>query len=252
MELDVFAYYCHRSTSSQRISSTAARSVLWQVMFYIRGPQGAGKVYSEMFKDKEDNDWKYTYLIVDVTAPTATRLMLESYMPAWGICWHHFEIEAEISSKCLRWVSWQFLQLGNSAMKRHLACRLQNLPLYEVWFLIKLDCFMNEFWDLTSVQFIFHLCCSIIMTQVLESFSTFSLLVHLNPFWILVLFSASLLSWAISGQFLLLGQIKLGSNFTILERTQNKIAGFVNRNLKSNGWFGRLQCVFGSICLVFC
>jgi hypothetical protein len=28
MELDVFAYYCHRSTSSQRISSTSARSVL--------------------------------------------------------------------------------------------------------------------------------------------------------------------------------------------------------------------------------
>lgn len=54
-------------------------------MFYIRGPQGAGKVYSEMFKDKESNDWKYTYLIVDITAPTATRLMLESYMPAMPV-----------------------------------------------------------------------------------------------------------------------------------------------------------------------
>lgn len=56
-----------------------------EVMFYIRGPQGAGKVYSEMFKDKESNDWKYTYLIVDITAPTATRLMLESYMPAMPV-----------------------------------------------------------------------------------------------------------------------------------------------------------------------
>ncbi|KAH8951563.1 hypothetical protein BDL97_09G034200 [Sphagnum fallax] len=52
-----------------------------EVMFYIRGPQGAGKVYSEMFKDKEDKAWKFTYLIVDVTSPSPTRLMLESYMP---------------------------------------------------------------------------------------------------------------------------------------------------------------------------
>lgn len=56
-----------------------------QVMFYIRGPQGAGKVYSEMFKDKEDKAWKYTYLIVDITSPTSTRLMLESYMPSMPV-----------------------------------------------------------------------------------------------------------------------------------------------------------------------
>lgn len=51
-------------------------------MFYIRGPQGAGKVYSKMFKDKEDKQWKYTDLIVEITSPTPTRLTLESYMPA--------------------------------------------------------------------------------------------------------------------------------------------------------------------------
>ncbi|XP_024363124.1 probable mitochondrial import inner membrane translocase subunit TIM21 [Physcomitrium patens] len=53
-----------------------------EVMFYIRGPQGAGKVYSKMFKDKEDKQWKYTDLIVEITSPTPTRLTLESYMPA--------------------------------------------------------------------------------------------------------------------------------------------------------------------------
>ncbi|XP_010540225.1 PREDICTED: probable mitochondrial import inner membrane translocase subunit TIM21 isoform X2 [Tarenaya hassleriana] len=53
-----------------------------EINFYIRGPQGAGKVYTEMFKDKEDNQWKYTYLIVEITSPTPSRLMLESYLPA--------------------------------------------------------------------------------------------------------------------------------------------------------------------------
>jgi hypothetical protein len=37
-------------------------------MFYIRGPQGAGKVYSEMFKDEEGKAWKLIYLIVDMTS----------------------------------------------------------------------------------------------------------------------------------------------------------------------------------------
>jgi import inner membrane translocase subunit TIM21 len=50
------------------------------VMFYIRGPQGAGKVYSEMFKDEEGKAWKFIYLIVDMTSPSPTCLMLESYM----------------------------------------------------------------------------------------------------------------------------------------------------------------------------
>jgi len=49
-------------------------------MFYIRGPQGAGKVYSEMFKDEEGKAWKLIYLIVDMTSSSPTRLMLESYM----------------------------------------------------------------------------------------------------------------------------------------------------------------------------
>ncbi|PIN02542.1 hypothetical protein CDL12_24942 [Handroanthus impetiginosus] len=34
------------------------------VNFHIRGPHGAGKVYSEMFKDKVDKQWKFMYLIV--------------------------------------------------------------------------------------------------------------------------------------------------------------------------------------------
>eukprot|EP00252_Welwitschia_mirabilis_P015520 TRINITY_DN34159_c0_g1_i1.p1 TRINITY_DN34159_c0_g1~~TRINITY_DN34159_c0_g1_i1.p1 ORF type:complete len:285 (+),score=40.97 TRINITY_DN34159_c0_g1_i1:203-1057(+) len=53
-----------------------------EVNFYIRGPHGAGKVYSEMFKDKLDNTWKFTYLIVDITSPTKTQILLESYVPA--------------------------------------------------------------------------------------------------------------------------------------------------------------------------
>ncbi|KAJ7516302.1 hypothetical protein O6H91_22G052200 [Diphasiastrum complanatum] len=52
-----------------------------EVVFFIRGPQGAGKVHSEMFKDKADKNWKFTYLIVDVMKPTPVRLMLESYVP---------------------------------------------------------------------------------------------------------------------------------------------------------------------------
>jgi import inner membrane translocase subunit TIM21 len=50
-------------------------------MFYIHGPQGAGKVYSEMFKDEEGKAWRFIYLIVDVTSSSPTRLILESYMP---------------------------------------------------------------------------------------------------------------------------------------------------------------------------
>lgn len=53
-----------------------------QINFYIRGPHGAGKVYTEMFKDKVDKQWKYTYLMVDISAPSKTLLMLESYVPA--------------------------------------------------------------------------------------------------------------------------------------------------------------------------
>ena len=53
-----------------------------QVNFYIRGPHGAGKVFTEMFKDKTDNKWKYTYLIVQINSPSRAELMLESYLPA--------------------------------------------------------------------------------------------------------------------------------------------------------------------------
>lgn len=53
-----------------------------EVQFFIRGPHGVGKVHSEMFKDKVDKLWKFTYLIVDILSPSPTRLMLESYVPA--------------------------------------------------------------------------------------------------------------------------------------------------------------------------
>ncbi|KAG8653714.1 hypothetical protein MANES_05G052500v8 [Manihot esculenta] len=52
------------------------------VNFYIRGPHGAGKVSAEMFKDKVDKQWKYTYLIVQIMQPSQSQLILESYMPA--------------------------------------------------------------------------------------------------------------------------------------------------------------------------
>ncbi|KAK4416056.1 putative mitochondrial import inner membrane translocase subunit TIM21 [Sesamum alatum] len=52
------------------------------VNFHIRGPHGAGKVYSEMFKDKVEKQWKFMYLIVEVTTPSPAQLMLESYVPA--------------------------------------------------------------------------------------------------------------------------------------------------------------------------
>ncbi|ESQ37652.1 hypothetical protein EUTSA_v10028875mg [Eutrema salsugineum] len=53
-----------------------------EVNFFIRGPQGAGKVYTEMFRDKTDKEWKYTYLIVEILTPSPAKLMLESYLPA--------------------------------------------------------------------------------------------------------------------------------------------------------------------------
>jgi import inner membrane translocase subunit TIM21 len=53
-----------------------------EVNFYIRGPHGAGKVYSEMFKDNNDRSWKFTYLIVEIVSPHRVQLMLESYVPA--------------------------------------------------------------------------------------------------------------------------------------------------------------------------
>ncbi|KAI8545455.1 hypothetical protein RHMOL_Rhmol07G0041400 [Rhododendron molle] len=53
-----------------------------EVNFYIRGPHGAGKVYTEMFRDKVDKQWKFTYLIVDIKSPSPVQLMLESYVPA--------------------------------------------------------------------------------------------------------------------------------------------------------------------------
>ncbi|XP_037427364.1 probable mitochondrial import inner membrane translocase subunit TIM21 [Triticum dicoccoides] len=53
-----------------------------EVNFYIRGPHGAGKVYSEMFKDNSDRTWKFMYLLVEFTAPLQGQVMLESYIPA--------------------------------------------------------------------------------------------------------------------------------------------------------------------------
>lgn len=53
-----------------------------EVNFYIRGPHGAGKVFAEMFQNKEERQWKFTYLVVEITSPSRTQLMLESYVPA--------------------------------------------------------------------------------------------------------------------------------------------------------------------------
>ncbi|KAK9266140.1 hypothetical protein L1049_001624 [Liquidambar formosana] len=53
-----------------------------EVNFQIRGPRGAGTVYAEMFKDPVDNQWKFTYLIVEIKSPSPARLILESYLPA--------------------------------------------------------------------------------------------------------------------------------------------------------------------------
>ncbi|XP_052211131.1 probable mitochondrial import inner membrane translocase subunit TIM21 [Diospyros lotus] len=53
-----------------------------EVNFYIRGPHGGGKVYTEMFRDKVDKQWKFTYLIVEIKSPSPAQLMLESYVPA--------------------------------------------------------------------------------------------------------------------------------------------------------------------------
>lgn len=51
-----------------------------EVNFYVRGPQGAGKVYAEMFRDKDDADksWKYKSLVVQTTFPSDSLLILES------------------------------------------------------------------------------------------------------------------------------------------------------------------------------
>ncbi|KAM5563250.1 putative mitochondrial import inner membrane translocase subunit TIM21 [Rosa sericea] len=53
-----------------------------EVNFYVRGPHGAGKVFAEMFKDV-DKRWKYTYLVVETTSPSQSRLILESYLPEY-------------------------------------------------------------------------------------------------------------------------------------------------------------------------
>ncbi|KAJ7972563.1 Mitochondrial import inner membrane translocase subunit Tim21 [Quillaja saponaria] len=55
-----------------------------EVNFYIRGPQGNGKVFCEMFKDKVDKQWKFTYLIVEIRSPVQKQMILESYMPAYS------------------------------------------------------------------------------------------------------------------------------------------------------------------------
>lgn len=55
-----------------------------EVNFYIRGPHGAGKVFAEMFNDQADKQWKYTYLIVQIQAPSPAQLILESYLPSYN------------------------------------------------------------------------------------------------------------------------------------------------------------------------
>ncbi|MCL7026143.1 hypothetical protein MKW94_017001 [Papaver nudicaule] len=53
-----------------------------EVNFYIRAPHGAGKVYSEMFKDQADKQWKFMFLIVEIKSPHPAQLILESFIPA--------------------------------------------------------------------------------------------------------------------------------------------------------------------------
>ncbi|KAF1878877.1 hypothetical protein Lal_00047549 [Lupinus albus] len=55
-----------------------------EVNFYIRGPHGHGKVFSEMFKGPADNEWKFTNLIVEIRAPSSAQLILESYVPDYS------------------------------------------------------------------------------------------------------------------------------------------------------------------------
>lgn len=66
------------------IGSSQICSFGLQVNFYIRGPHGHGKVFSEMFKGPADSDWKFTYLIVEIRAPSPAQLILESYIPAYN------------------------------------------------------------------------------------------------------------------------------------------------------------------------
>ncbi|XP_042462605.1 probable mitochondrial import inner membrane translocase subunit TIM21 [Zingiber officinale] len=53
-----------------------------EVSFHIRGPNGFGKVYAEMFKNQAEKEWIFTYLIVEIKSPSPAQLMLESYVPA--------------------------------------------------------------------------------------------------------------------------------------------------------------------------
>ncbi|CAJ2628293.1 unnamed protein product [Trifolium pratense] len=54
-----------------------------EVNFFIRANHGHGKVYAEMFKG-DDGEWKFTYLIVEIKAPSPAQLILESYIPAYN------------------------------------------------------------------------------------------------------------------------------------------------------------------------
>jgi len=37
-----------------------------------------------MFKGSADNEWKFTYLIVEIRAPSTAQLILESYIPSYN------------------------------------------------------------------------------------------------------------------------------------------------------------------------
>ncbi|XP_058762325.1 probable mitochondrial import inner membrane translocase subunit TIM21 [Vicia villosa] len=54
-----------------------------EVNFFIRAPHGHGKVFAEMFKGV-DGEWKFTYLIVEIRAPSPAQLILESYIPSYN------------------------------------------------------------------------------------------------------------------------------------------------------------------------
>ncbi|KAL2344635.1 hypothetical protein Fmac_005920 [Flemingia macrophylla] len=76
----------HRATAAASVGATEKHTIffVFLVNFYIRGPHGHGKVFSEMFKGPADNEWKFMYLIVEIRAPSTAQIILESYIPSYN------------------------------------------------------------------------------------------------------------------------------------------------------------------------
>ncbi|KAI3703246.1 hypothetical protein L1987_73176 [Smallanthus sonchifolius] len=76
------AYYWKAEIERPANESLTEFGKMMTVQFHIRGPHGAGRVFTEMFKDKEDKQWKFMYLQVEIHSPSPSRMLLESYLPA--------------------------------------------------------------------------------------------------------------------------------------------------------------------------